>query len=1102
MAGVDITSDIIIRDATFTQGNGPSPGEFSLGVKDPLKTYAFRGGQPIEADFDGVPIYDGFVIRAGQSYFFDVDDTTVPADVERRWLLEGLDLNTLFERRILFDQSDPTKRIANYLAPGSSDLVWLDQIMSNLTIGGDNLTRIFQHVGTPNPDRIGLAISTADDWRKVMAVVARYTGAVWGIRPSTSGRFSGGAFNAAAFAQAGTPRHRILYYEDDDTITAPFAISDAPNDVTSYGYSNFRWLEDGSQLCNDARIWGVGFGQDHASYGHVSDATSILEHGRWPNPDGWRYDLWRQPSVDLVTYSLVYGSPQHLHGPKDPSINVKCRVRQPGLAAGQKVRIISSAFGEDIVLPLRKMKVTFVDLDTALFDLELTWNIDEPRTLFDRAPDPPGTDRRDPPPPEKHDPTPCEPYLFWTTDGDGGGWTMARSDPLLGYVSASAGGQNDGTVSFRNKRRYWQDAGFFHIGYGDGMDDSGEFLHLSKGLPDLNGPAYGYRFDFSIPGGLSQTPDFHHAPFPDYSDGPGLEHGAQSNVKQQRLSLDLFFPAANSDPNSTVGTFPIRLWAVKDGTISVSGNGSTGHAAGDVFHFELALDGSMRVWPHNDIRPTNANTFSGTLYGLPTKRVYPVVFPTRRIVMCFNLHGDVDEADTALMDPPGLPGPHMTLMERFLDAAVPHNRTPGFFSNSTYTLQMFTGVPSPLEDGYDAGMTVSNAFLVLAPFEDATLPNCDDVIPQPAPAGGYSQMLVRISEHEFATDHAFVAGSTRVEVNGLEQRLAIDYTEDGPHQRIIFTGAVPVGAAVFGSYQVLGSSSPATTVTSPPALPGDTIVGLTMGPWNEPVVAKSVVDYVTVATPNSGGEATNTDDYLAGGLDVVQVRAGPYGAGVSSINRSTWAADAVAAFNANPTMLAMEILNEPGGSWFWGSGAESSTNAAAYAALLQTVRSAFNANGSAPLLLASYDGGHPGGTTWGTMVHAADPNVWSYVDGVTVHPYGGNSDRAASALGNRASAASANAATGKPIWITEVGWPTATMQTATGDSYQWTEDQQANNIYDLVQWALSASFVAALFIFTYQDYGAKNWYGVTRTGGAHKKSFEDLRRAAHGLPQS
>jgi hypothetical protein len=212
----------------------------------------------------------------------------------------------------------------------------------------------------------------------------------------------------------------------------------------------------------------------------------------------------------------------------------------------------------------------------------------------------------------------------------------------------------------------------------------------------------------------------------------------------------------------------------------------------------------------------------------------------------------------------------------------------------------------------------------------------------------------------------------------------------------------------------------------------------------------------------------------------------------------------VATYRASPSILAIEILNEPGGSWFWGDDALSESNARAYAELLKTVHDAFvSAFGDhRPRLLASYDGGHSGSDVWGKRVWAADPQVSSYIDGITMHPYGGLGDISSSALGNRSNVVAARLATGLPVYITEVGWPTAVGQPATSDSIQWSEGDQATNIYDFVGWARDSGYVKAVIIFEYRDSDGNVAYGITRVDGTHKKSFEDLRRAALGLPKS
>src|SRR4029077_77251 len=99
------------------------------------------------------------------------------------------------------------------------------------------------------------------------------------------------------------------------------------------------------------------------------------------------------------------------------------------------------------------------------------------------------------------------------------------------------------------------------------------------------------------------------------------------------------------------------------------------------------------------------------------------------------------------------------------------------------------------------------------------------------------------------------------------------------------------------------------------------------------------------------------------------------------------------------------------------------------------------------------DGGE-GPTTWGREVFKADPNVGSYIDGITMHSYGGKATRSASALGSGQGIEEAHAQQPTiPIYVTEIGWPTAVGQPPTGDSLQWTEAEQAANIAGFAKWA-------------------------------------------------
>ncbi|HTA05384.1 MAG TPA: hypothetical protein VK774_03385 [Solirubrobacteraceae bacterium] len=185
-----------------------------------------------------------------------------------------------------------------------------------------------------------------------------------------------------------------------------------------------------------------------------------------------------------------------------------------------------------------------------------------------------------------------------------------------------------------------------------------------------------------------------------------------------------------------------------------------------------------------------------------------------------------------------------------------------------------------------------------------------------------------------------------------------------------------------------------------------------------------------------------------------------------------------------------EILNEPGNPYFWSD----STNRAAYASLIETVHSALSALPHPPTLLVSYDGGYEG-DNYGRALVKADPQLLKLGLGWTVHPYGGHG--ANSAEGNRARVTEAYADTKQPVYVTEVGWPTGTGLEPTGDSMQWSQDQQSANITSFFSWSSSLGYVRAVVYFNYADYGSNDDYGIVNSSGTtHKPSYAALAAAS------
>jgi hypothetical protein len=281
------------------------------------------------------------------------------------------------------------------------------------------------------------------------------------------------------------------------------------------------------------------------------------------------------------------------------------------------------------------------------------------------------------------------------------------------------------------------------------------------------------------------------------------------------------------------------------------------------------------------------------------------------------------------------------------------------------------------------------------------------------------------------------------------------------------------------------------------------IVGLSAGGWGP------------TAWPDVAGAAKAvrlesrfaTDSEVGGAAAVgVEVASWLFGAGgsIGSIHPPAYAAEIVALFKTygrggtfwrgrkDLGGRAVEVLNEPGNPVFWSD----PTNYAAYVNLLKAVHGALAANfpeAIRPKVLASWDGGEGPTSAFGPGWAAL--GGLSYCDGVTVHPYGGSKGGGGSILEGNVDVENAHALTGMQVYVTEVGWPTAVGQPPTGDSQQWTEAQQAENITSFIAWARGTEYIPMVLIFNYVDYGTNTWYGIEREDRSHKPSYAALAHA-------
>lgn len=280
-----------------------------------------------------------------------------------------------------------------------------------------------------------------------------------------------------------------------------------------------------------------------------------------------------------------------------------------------------------------------------------------------------------------------------------------------------------------------------------------------------------------------------------------------------------------------------------------------------------------------------------------------------------------------------------------------------------------------------------------------------------------------------------------------------------------------------------------------PREPGAFLPGLNAGYWGSPELSdlKALgTKVVRLATPSE------TTEWEAAGLKVIADMEGPYDStGVSGVDVASYVARDVALVRKDPHLFALETLNEPGGSWFWGSSSESAANREAYARLVIAVHEALvkEFGAARPLQICSFDGGHDSSDAWGEAWSRV-PGALAACDAVTNHPYGGTGNRSTAILGDRALVERTHALSGEPVWVTEVGFPT---KGPTGDSLQYTEAEQAWAMYHFFEWAAATGYVPVVTEYGYRDSGEGGGYGVETHAGAHKLSFTAVQEFDAGL---
>ena len=354
------------------------------------------------------------------------------------------------------------------------------------------------------------------------------------------------------------------------------------------------------------------------------------------------------------------------------------------------------------------------------------------------------------------------------------------------------------------------------------------------------------------------------------------------------------------------------------------------------------------------------------------------------------------------------------------------------------------------------------------------------------------------------------AGTTSIRVGVMKNLAGVGRKSLSiPASQTLYT---PPAATPVVEMRAYGASGPIGGWTAPLK----TVPSSEVPPEEPPVeeVPREGAESMLIAVDSGGWSGSSFNDLASGGIHYVrtsgshgsviaemnkagvQIASAIFGEGgsIGAINPTTYANEIVSYFTKYGRQggLSVEVLNEANNSAFWSDAG----NTAAYAKLAKAVHEGLAklAPSIRPAELCNWDGGMGPSSSWGPKLKAS--GALSYCDGVTVHPYGGSSGQDGGALGGREDVEGAHAGSGLPVYVTEIGWPTAVGQPSTGDSQQWSEAQQAANITRFMSWAKGTGYVPMVVYFNYVDYGTNAFYGIETKSRVHKPSFAALAEAA------
>lgn len=382
--GTDITDSVMFGSASFESQLGAMPGQFSFTCKDPTQTLSFVTGKTVQVHINGALYYGGYLLQVSKRFAFPADDTSGGASniKTRLWELRGSDFNFIFDRRVLYNKASPTSKLDPVTGHPSDAAVVTYMCTNYLDLSDFDFSTHVSVVSSdvvPDTGRYGF-IGVGTIWRNEMKAVADRAGAMYYI-----------------------DGNKKLWYMDRETATPGWGFSDEPDGVTTFGFRDFEYVTDASNMVNDALVWGgsqytVTGATATLNFGRATDSTSISTYFRSQLAEMHINDLASDTACHDRANIIVYGDPGGIvtdpstnRGLQNPQRTIRLSWFEGGvpspLLPGVVISTYLNSFGETITLPVRNIRISFPNLHPdgtpiVKFDALFSVQTDDPFTLW------------------------------------------------------------------------------------------------------------------------------------------------------------------------------------------------------------------------------------------------------------------------------------------------------------------------------------------------------------------------------------------------------------------------------------------------------------------------------------------------------------------------------------------------------------------------------------------------------------------------------------------------------------------------------------------------------------------------------------------------